>query len=177
MADPRRDADARGGSAPARVPLRVEISRSPGAEDLPLPSRATEGSSGYDLHAAVEGDVVIAAGERTLIDTGFSIAVPAGYEAQIRPRSGLALKHGIVLPNSPGTIDADYRGELKVIVLNAGREPFAVRRGDRIAQLVIAPVEVAEWCEVAELSPTGRGAGGFGHSGRGAAASETGGEE
>jgi len=140
-----------------------------------LPARATEGSSGYDLHAAVDGDVVIAAGERVLIATGFSIAVPVGYEAQIRPRSGLALKYGIVLPNAPGTIDADYRGELKVIVMNAGAEPFAVRRGDRIAQLVIAPVEVAEWREVAELSPSVRGAGGFGHSGRGAAGSGTGG--
>jgi dUTP pyrophosphatase len=123
----------------------------------------------------VEGDVVIAAGERVLIATGFSIAVPSGHEAQIRPRSGLALKHGIVLPNAPGTIDADYRGELKVIVMNAGEKPFVIRRGDRIAQLVIAPVTAAEWCEVAELSPTGRGAGGFGHTGRGAADSEPGG--
>jgi dUTP pyrophosphatase len=175
VADSRRDADVRRSEAPARSPLRVEISRSPGAEDLPLPARATEGSSGYDLHAAVDGDVVIAAGERALIATGFSIAVPSGYEAQIRPRSGLALSHGIVLPNAPGTIDADYRGELKVIVMNAGREPFAVRRGDRIAQLVIAPVEVAEWREVAELQPSGRGGGGFGHSGRGAERSGTGG--
>jgi dUTP pyrophosphatase len=117
----------------------------------------------------VEGDVVIAAGERVLIATGFSIAVPSGYEAQIRPRSGLALRHGIVLPNAPGTIDADYRGELKVIVMNAGEASFTVRRGDRIAQLVIAPVAAAEWCEVAELSPTRRGGGGFGHTGQAAA--------
>jgi dUTP pyrophosphatase len=174
--DDRRENDALRSEAPGRVSLRVEIARAPGAEDLPLPSRATPGSSGYDLHAAVEGDVVIAAGERELIATGFSIAVPAGFEAQIRPRSGLALKHGIVLPNAPGTIDADYRGELKVIVMNAGREPFTVRRGDRIAQLVVAPVVAAEWQEVAELRATDRGAGGFGHTGRGTADTERGGE-
>jgi dUTP pyrophosphatase len=172
VTDPRRENDALRSHAPERAPLRVEISRNPGADDLPLPTRATPGSSGYDLHAAVEGDVVIAAGERVLIATGFSIAVPYGHEAQIRPRSGLALEHGIVLPNAPGTIDADYRGELKVIVMNAGDEPFVIRRGDRIAQLVIAPVTVAEWREVAQLSPTGRGAGGFGHTGRAAADSE-----
>lgn len=169
MTDPRRENDALRGDAPGRAPLRVEISRNPGTDDLPLPTRATPGSSGYDLHAAVEGEVVIAAGERVLIATGFSIAVPSGHEAQIRPRSGLALSHGILLPNAPGTIDADYRGELKVIVMNAGEKSFVIRRGDRIAQLVIAPVSAAEWCEVAELSPTGRGAGGFGHTGRGAA--------
>jgi len=168
VTDPRRENAAPRSDAPGRAPLRVEIARSPGAEDLPLPTRATPGSSGYDLHAAVDGDVVIAAGERVLIATGFSIAVPSGHEAQIRPRSGLALAHGIVLPNAPGTIDADYRGELKVIVMNAGDESFVVRRGDRIAQLVIAPVEVAEWCEVERLAPTGRGAGGFGHTGRAA---------
>jgi dUTP pyrophosphatase len=172
VTDSRRDDDALRSDAPGRAPLRVEISRNAGAEDLPLPTRATPGSSGYDLHAAVEGDVTIATGERVLIATGFSIAVPLGYEAQIRPRSGLALKHGIVLPNAPGTIDADYRGELKVIVMNAGEESFVVRRGDRNAQLVIAPVAAAEWCEVAVLSPTGRGAGGFGHTGRGAADTE-----
>jgi len=172
VTDSRRDDDALRSDAPGRPPLRVEISRGPGAEDLPLPTRATPGSSGYDLHAAVEGDVTIAAGERVLIATGFSIAVPIGYEAQIRPRSGLALSHGIVLPNAPGTIDADYRGELKVIMMNAGEESFVVRRGDRVAQLVIAPVAVADWCEVAALSPTGRGTGGFGHTGRGAADSE-----
>jgi dUTP pyrophosphatase len=149
--------------------VTVAIARQPGADDLPLPSRATAGSSGYDLRAAVEGDVVIEPGDRRLIPTGFSIAVPDGYEAQVRPRSGLALSHGVVLPNAPGTIDADYRGELKVIVMNAGREPFTVRRGDRIAQLVIGPVVAADWHEVAELSETGRGAGGFGHTGRGGA--------
>jgi dUTP pyrophosphatase len=162
----RSDADAVRGAAPDRVSLRVEIERRPGAEDLPLPSRATPGSSGYDLHAAVESDVVIVAGDRALIPTGFSIAVPPGYEAQVRPRSGLALEHGILLPNAPGTIDADYRGELKVIMMNAGEKDFTVRRGDRVAQLVIAPVVTAEWDEVPALSATERGAGGFGHTGR-----------
>jgi dUTP pyrophosphatase len=159
------DAEAVRGAAQDRAPLQVEIARLPGAEDLPLPSRATPGSSGYDLRAAVEGDVVIAAGGRILIPTGFAIAVPRGHEAQIRPRSGLALEHGIVLPNAPGTIDADYRGELKVIVMNAGEKVFTVQRGDRIAQLVIAPVVNAEWREVPALDATDRGAGGFGHTG------------
>jgi len=176
VTDGRREDDALRSPAPERVSLRVEIARTTGADDLPLPSRATEGSSGYDLHAAVEGDVVVAAGERVLIATGFSIAVPPGFEAQIRPRSGLALKHGIVLPNAPGTIDSDYRGELKVIVMNAGRDSFTIRRGDRIAQLVIAPVVVAEWEEVAELSATGRGTGGFGHTGSGTTDTQSGGE-
>lgn len=150
---------------PARV--RVQIVRAPGCDDLPLPSRATPGSSGYDLRAAVERDVVIAPGGRALVPTGISIAVPEGFEAQVRPRSGLALEHGIVLPNAPGTIDADYRGEVKVIVMNAGEKEFAIRRGERIAQLVIAAVSAAEWEEVAQLSETRRGSGGFGHSGRG----------
>ena len=150
--------------------LRIEIAREPGAGDIPLPSRATSGSSGYDLHAAVERDVVIASGDRVLIPTGFAIAVPRGYEAQVRPRSGLAYQHGIVLPNAPGTIDADYRGELMVIVMNAGEKAFTVRRGDRIAQLVIAPVVSAEWDEVPALAATERGAGGFGHTGHRAGA-------
>jgi dUTP pyrophosphatase len=165
VADDRSDADAFGGAPPDRASLRVAIARAPGAEDLPLPSRATSGSSGYDLRAAIERDVEVAPGERILIPTGFSIAVPQGYEAQVRPRSGLALEHGIVLPNAPGTIDADYRGEIKVIVMNAGDAKFVVHRGDRIAQLVIAPVTTAEWEEVATLESTGRGAGGFGHTG------------
>ena len=145
--------------------MRVRIARLPGAAGLPLPSRATPGSSGYDLHAAVESSVVVAPGERALIPTGFQIAVPAGYEAQVRPRSGLALEHGIVLPNAPGTIDSDYRGELKVIVCNLGEKAFTIRRGDRIAQLVIAPVVGADWEEVASLTDTDRGGGGFGHTG------------
>jgi dUTP pyrophosphatase len=172
VASGRSDAEADRGSAPVRASLRIGIARRPGSEGLPLPSRATPGSSGYDLCAAVETDVVIPAGARVLIPTGFSIAVPAGYEAQVRPRSGLALRHGIVLPNAPGTIDADYRGELKVIVMNAGEKEFTVRRGDRIAQLVIAPVVAAEWVEVAELAETVRGAGGFGHTGHGPGGAE-----
>ena len=148
--------------------VRVHIARLRGAEDLPLPSRATSGSSGFDLHAAVVAELHIEPGGRALVPTGLRIALPPGCEAQVRPRCGLALRHGIVLPNAPGTIDSDYRGEIQVILLNAGQEPFTVRRGDRIAQLVIAPVLRAEWSEVAELDDTARGAGGFGHSGTGA---------
>jgi dUTP pyrophosphatase len=145
--------------------VRVRIARRPGAEDLPLPSRATPGAAGYDLHAAVEADTALPPGGRALVPTGFSIALPEGYEAQVRPRSGLALEHGIVLPNAPGTIDSDYRGEVKVILWNAGEKAFTIRRGDRIAQLVIAPVARADWEPVAGLEGTGRGAGGFGHTG------------
>ncbi len=147
--------------------MRVQIARRPGAEDLPLPSPATPGAVGCDLCAAVEVDAVLAPGARLLIPTGFSIAVPEGYEAQVRPRSGLALEHGIILPNAPGTIDSDYRGELKVILQNAGEKPFSIRRGDRIAQLVVAPIVRTEWEEVSSLDATRRGTGGFGHTGRG----------
>jgi len=145
--------------------VQVRIARRAGCEDVPLPARATPGSSGYDLCAAVEGDVVMAPGARALVPTGFSIALPEGYEAQVRPRSGLALKHGIVLPNAPGTIDADYRGEIQVILQNTGAEPFTVRRGDRVAQLVVAPVSRAAFEEVDRLDATRRGDGGFGHTG------------
>jgi dUTP pyrophosphatase len=145
--------------------VRVRIARLRGAEDLPLPSRATSGSAGFDLHAAVESELRVEPGARALVPTGLRVAVPPGYEAQVRPRSGLALRHGIVLPNAPGTIDSDYRGEIQVIVMNLSHEPFAVRRGDRIAQLVFAPVARAEWSLVEELDETARGAGGFGHSG------------
>jgi dUTP pyrophosphatase len=148
--------------------VRVRITRLRAAHDLPLPARATRGAAGFDLHAAVEADLVLAPRQRALVPTGFAIAVPEGYEAQVRPRSGLALEHGIVLPNAPGTIDSDYRGEVKVIVCNTGEQAFTIRRGDRIAQLVIAPVVQAEWEEAASLEPTERGAGGFGSSGRGA---------
>ncbi len=148
--------------------MRVRIARLPGARDLPLPARATRGAAGFDLHAAVEAPVVVAPRERALIPTGFAIAVPEGYEAQVRPRSGLALQHGIILPNAPGTIDSDYRGEVKIIVCNTGEKPFTIERGDRIAQLVIAPVARAEWKEVASLDVTERGEGGFGHSGKAA---------
>ncbi len=146
-------------------PLDIEIAREPGAEDLPLPAYETEHAAGMDLRAAVAAPVVIAPGGRALIPTGLRIAVPPGFEAQVRPRSGLALKKGITLPNSPGTIDADYRGELCVILLNLGDEPFAVNRGDRIAQLVIAPVVRVRWASVEGLSGTRRGDGGFGHTG------------
>jgi dUTP pyrophosphatase len=145
--------------------LRIAIRRLPGAEDLALPARATPGSAGYDLCAAVDAALELAPGARALVPTGIAIAVPEGYEAQVRPRSGLALRHGLVLPNAPGTIDSDYRGEVKVILLNLGEAPFTIRRGDRIAQLVIAAVARAEWDERAELEPTRRGGGGFGHSG------------
>jgi dUTP pyrophosphatase len=148
--------------------VRVRVARRPGAEDLPLPFYATDGAAGADLPAAVDGELVIEPGARALVPTGLSIELPPGYEAQVRPRSGLALHHGVLLPNAPGTIDADYRGELSVLLLNAGSEPFTVKRGDRIAQLVVAPVVRARWELVEALDATPRGAGGFGHSGRGA---------
>lgn len=146
-------------------PLDIEITREPGAEDLPLPAYETEHAAGMDLRAAVADPVMIPAGGRALIPTGLRIAVPPGFEAQIRPRSGLALKHGITLPNTPGTIDADYRGEVRVILLNLGGEPFTIKRGDRIAQLVVAPVIHVRWTAVERLSDTQRGDGGFGHTG------------
>ena len=146
------------------VPVRVR--RLPHNQDLPLPVYATEGAAGMDLLAAVAAPVVIASGQRVLIPTGLAIALPPGYELQIRPRSGLALRNGIVLPNSPGTIDEDYRGEVQVIVLNTGTEPFVVERGARIAQAVLAPVVRAGWDEVENLDDTARGHGGFGSTGR-----------
>jgi dUTP pyrophosphatase len=148
----------------AAVPVR--IARMPGAEDLPLPRYASAGAAGLDLPAAVEGERVLAPGERALIPTGFRIELPAGYEAQVRPRSGLALRHGVLLPNAPGTIDSDYRGELRVILWNTGPEPFRLRRGDRVAQLVVAPVARAALVPVEALDATARGEGGFGHTGR-----------
>jgi dUTP diphosphatase len=148
-------------------PVRVEITRvSTKAVDLPLPQYATEHAAGMDLCAAVEKDLVLHPGQTVLVPTGFAIALPVGYEAQIRPRSGLALKHQISVLNSPGTIDADYRGEVKIILTNFGSEEFTVRRGERIAQMVIAKHERAEWHERPSLGETGRGAGGFGHTGR-----------
>ncbi len=145
------------------VPVRVR--RLPHNQDLPLPGYATDGAAGMDLLAAVTEPVVVAPGQRVLIPTGLAIALPPGYELQVRPRSGLALRHGIVLPNSPGTIDEDYRGEIQVIVLNTGTEPFRVERGTRIAQAVLAPVVRASWQEVADLDVTARNAGGFGSTG------------
>jgi dUTP pyrophosphatase len=146
------------------VPVRVR--RLAHNQDLPLPVYATEGAAGMDLLAAIDEPVLIASGQRVLIPTGLAIALPAGYELQIRPRSGLALRNGIVLPNSPGTIDEDYRGEIQVIVLNTGNEPFQVERGTRIAQAVLAPVVRVTWDEVADLDVTARNAGGFGSTGR-----------
>lgn len=146
------------------IPVRVR--RLAHNQDLPLPVYATEGAAGMDLLAAIDEPVLIASGQRVLIPTGLAIALPAGYELQIRPRSGLALRNGIVLPNSPGTIDEDYRGEIQVIVLNTGNEPFRVERGTRIAQAVLAPVVRVTWNEVADLDVTARNAGGFGSTGR-----------
>lgn len=148
------------------APLNVRIERLAHAEGLPLPAAATVGSAGCDLAAAISDELVLAPGQRQLVPTGFAIALPEGYEGQIRGRSGLALRHGIVLPNAPGTIDADYRGEISVILMNLGEEPFRIRRGDRIAQLVIAAVMSVNWEEVAGLDETARGPGGFGHTGR-----------
>lgn len=143
----------------------IDVVRLPHADGLPLPSYATAGAAGMDLLAAVHAPLTIAPGDRVLVPTGLTIALPAGYELQVRPRSGLALKHGIVLPNSPGTVDEDYRGELQVIVMNAGTAPFTVERGMRIAQAVVAPVARATWREVEALPETARGQGGFGSTG------------
>ncbi|GFO65205.1 deoxyuridine 5'-triphosphate nucleotidohydrolase [Geomonas paludis] len=126
----------------------------------------TEQAAGVDLHAALEEDFVLHPGERALVPTGLAVEIPPGFEAQVRPRSGLALRHGIALVNSPGTIDADYRGEIGVIVINHGNEPFAIKNGERIAQMVFARCERAGFIEVDELGETERGAGGFGHTGR-----------
>ena len=143
--------------------IPVKLKRLPHGLGLDLPAYATEGAAGMDVLAAE--DVTLDPGARHAVATGLSVAIPRGYEIQVRPRSGLALKHGITVPNTPGTIDSDYRGELKAILINHGTEPFAIRRGDRIAQLVIAPVTRAKWEEVEELDATERGAGGFGSTG------------
>jgi len=144
-------------------PVAVRIKRLPHGEGLALPAYATTGAAGMDVLAAE--DVTLPPAGRHAVATGFSVAIPPGYEIQVRPRSGLALKHGISVPNTPGTIDSDYRGELKVILINHGAEPFVIARGDRIAQLVLAPVTQAAWAEVAELDETARGSGGFGSTG------------
>ena len=156
-------------SAPFSVTAKtvaVPVQRRASGEGLPLPALATAGSAGADLRAAVDETLVLEPGERVLVKTGFAIALPAGYEGQVRPRSGLALDHGITIPNAPGTIDSDYRGEIKVILQNQGAAPFQIARGDRIAQLVVAPVTHAAYHEVDTLDPTERGGGGFGHTGR-----------
>lgn len=144
----------------------VRITRLPGCEDLPLPAYETEHSAGMDLRAAVSDTIELAPGERALVPTGIRIALPENFEAQARPRSGLAWRHGLSMVNSPGTIDADYRGEIRVILINHGHEPFHIARGDRIAQLVVAPVVRAVWEETEDLEDTPRGGGGFGHTGR-----------
>lgn len=145
--------------------VSVSLCRLPGNDDLPLPAYETPQAAGMDLRAAVTEPVLLAPGQRAAIPTGIAIALPPHYEAQVRPRSGLARKAGISMVNSPGTIDADYRGELIVLLINHGQEPFTVQRGDRIAQLVVAPVVQAVWNVVESLDETERGAGGFGHTG------------
>ena len=146
----------------------IQILRLPHSEGLPLPAYETAGSAGMDLRAAVPEDqpMTLAPGQRVLVPTGLKIALPLGYEAQVRARSGLALKHGIICPNAPGTIDSDYRGEVGVLLANIGDQPFEIRRGERVAQLVIARHEQALWVEVETLDDTARGAGGFGSTGR-----------
>ena len=142
----------------------VPVKRLPHFAGLTLPDYATPGAAGMDVLAAE--DVTLAPGGRHAVATGLAMAIPPGFEIQVRPRSGLALKHGITVPNTPGTIDSDYRGELKVILINHGGDPFDIRRGDRVAQLVLAPVTRASWLTVDELDETARGAGGFGSTGR-----------
>ncbi len=145
--------------------IQVHMKRQPGTEDVPLPEYMSEHASGMDVRAAVTEPVSLAPGQIGLIPTGFHIAIPPGYEVQVRPRSGLALKNGILVVNSPGTIDADYRGEVKIILGNMGREPFTIRRGDRIAQLVLQRVARVQWDVRADLAETDRNHGGFGHTG------------
>jgi dUTP pyrophosphatase len=145
----------------------VEIQRvRDGFNDLPLPEYATAGAAGVDLRAAIDEPIVLAPGERASVPTGIAIALPAGFECQVRPRSGLAARHGITMLNTPGTVDEDYRGEIKVLAINLGAEPFTIERGMRIAQAVFTRYERIEWREVAELQPSERGDGGFGSTGR-----------
>lgn len=143
----------------------VNVKRLPGCEDIRFPQKMSELASGFDLHAAVAEPLTIAPGERALVPTGIAIAMPPGLEAQIRPRSGLAYKHGITCLNTPGTIDADYRGEIKVLLINLGQQPFTIERNERIAQMVFQVVPSVRLEVVAELDETMRGAGGFGHTG------------
>ena len=145
--------------------VTVLLQRLPHGADLPLPAYETEGAAGLDLRAAISGSLSLVPGERALVPTGLAMQLPAGFEGQVRPRSGLALRHGVTVLNAPGTVDSDYRGEVSVVLINHGAEPFAIERGDRIAQLVVAPVARAVWRPVDELPPTARGDGGFGHTG------------
>ncbi len=149
----------------AKPEVCVQLERLPHAEGLPLPRYMTRGSSGMDVAAAVEEPLTLIPGERALVPTGFKLAIPEGFECQVRPRSGLAFKHGVTLLNTPGTIDSDYRGELKILLINHGQEPFTLQRGDRIAQLVFASVIQVELSEVASVEETARNGGGFGHTG------------
>lgn len=146
--------------------LEVKIRRLPGNADVPLPAYQSQDAVGMDLHAAVTEPVTVAPGAVAGIPCGFAMALPPGYEAQVRPRSGLAAKNAVSLANPPGTIDPDYRGEVKVLLINHGKEPFVVTRGMRIAQMVVMPVPRVSWAEVSELPATARGEGGFGHTGR-----------
>ena len=146
-------------------PIIVKIKRLGRSEGLPLPVKMTEHAAGFDLHAAVEQPVTLGPGDIRLVPCGFAMALPAGYEAQVRPRSGLASRHGVTLVNSPGTIDCDYRGEVQVPLINLGKSPFVVERGMRIAQMLVAPVPLVRLIEVEQLDETDRGAGGFGHTG------------
>lgn len=145
--------------------VKIQVKRKPGCEDLPLPDYATAGSSGMDLLADVGEEVALNPGDIKLISTGLYMSIPSGYEAQVRPRSGLALKHGIGIVNSPGTIDSDFRGLISIILINMGKEPYAIKRGDRIAQMIISEVTRAELEATNELNDTARSAGGFGHTG------------
>ncbi len=144
----------------------MEIEILTGNDDLGLPAYATQGSAGLDLRAALTGDLVLKPGERGVVPTGFKMAIPEGFEGCVRPRSGLALKQGLTLTNAPGTIDSDYRGEVKVLVINLGQEPVTLKRGDRVAQLLVSPVARAQVRQVESLTNTSRGEGGFGHTGR-----------
>jgi len=146
--------------------MKVRLRRLDHARGLPLPVPASAASAGLDLRAAIDDTRVLRPGERLLVPTGLVLEIPAGYEGQVRPRSGLALEHGVTLANPPGTIDSDYRGEVKVLLIHLGDAPLTLRRGDRVAQLVVAPVEAVEWEEADELEGSGRGAGGFGSTGR-----------
>lgn len=147
------------------VPLHVPIKRLPHADGLPLPAYATPDSAGLDLLAAISDPITLQPGERRLVPTGLAIAVPPGFEAQVRPRSGLALKFGVTVLNAPGTVDADYRGEVGVVLINHGQQPFVINRGERIAQMIVAAYSRVDWVEAAELPDTQRGAGGFGSTG------------
>jgi dUTP pyrophosphatase len=146
--------------------LRLRVERLAHGRDLPLPDYASAGAAGLDLRAAVESDLALLPGARIAVPTGLRLEIPAGFEGQVRPRSGLALRHGVTVANAPGTIDSDYRGELQVILLNLGDEPFVIRRGERVAQLVLSPVVRAELVEAEDLEQSVRGTGGFGSTGR-----------